>query len=132
MQGIKYVPGVMKRDMRPQAGTILLETLVGIAVVSTTVLAGIVALSTASLASEKVSEDTQGAVIAISQIESIRTQPYLATGNSYPSISTPAGSTVTNTTSSYPGGGPRIQNVTVQVTFDGDVIREQTITKIDR
>ena len=37
-----------KRGRLRQSGVILLETLVGIAVISTTVLAGLVALSTAS------------------------------------------------------------------------------------
>ncbi len=115
-----------------QSGIILLETLVGIAVVSTTVLAGIVALSTASVASKEVEEDTQAAVAVISQVELIRTLPYVTTPGTYATITPPAGYTVTNTTAAYPGGNPNIQNVTVRVLYDGQVVQEQQITKINR
>ena len=115
-----------------QSGVILLETLVGVAVISTTVLAGLVALSTASVASQQVEEDTRGAVVAVSQVELIRTLPYVATGGTYTSVTPPAGYTVTNTTATYPGGNPNIQNVTVQVTFNGEVVQEETIVKINR
>lgn len=115
-----------------QSGVILLETLVGIAAISTTVLAGVVALSTASIASREVAEQTQGAVAAISQIELIRTLPYVATGGSYTSITPPAGYSVSNTTSAYPGGNANIQNVTVTVTFNGEVVQQQTVVKINR
>ncbi len=115
-----------------QGGVILIETLVGIAVISTTVLAGLVALSTASVASNEVSETTQGAVIAVSQIELIRTLPYVTTGSSYTSVTTPTGYAVSNTTSAYPGGNSSIQNVTVQVTYQGQVVQEKTFVKIDR
>lgn len=115
-----------------QRGVLLLETLVGISVISTTVLAGLVALSTASVASKQVQEDTRGAVIAVSQIELIRTLPYVPTGGVYPSVTPPTGFTVTNSTAAYPGGNPSIQNVTIQVMSAGDVIQEQTIVKINR
>ncbi len=121
-----------RRGKMRQSGVILLETLVGIAVISTTVLTGLVALSTASVTSQKVAEDTQGSVAAISQIELIRTLPYVATGGTYTSITPPTGYTVTNSTAAYPGGNADIQNVTVTVTFNGEVVQQQTIVKINR
>lgn len=123
---------VPKRGRLRQRGVILLETLVGIAVISTTVLAGLVALSTASIASQEVAENTQGSVAAVSQVELIRTLPYVATGGTYTSITPPAGYTVTNTTSAYPGGNADIQNVTVTVNFNGEVVQQQTFVKINR
>jgi hypothetical protein len=111
---------------------ILLETLVAISVISTTVLAGLSALSTASVASSHVTEETNGAVIAISQIELIRTLPYVATGGSYALVATPPGIQVANTTAAYTGGNASIQNVTITVTVNGVVAQEQTIVKIDR
>ncbi len=115
-----------------QGGVILLETLVGVAVISTTVLAGLVALSTASVASDQVQQDTKAAVVAVSQIELIRTLPYVAIGGSYASVTPPTGYTVANTTAAYPGGNSNIQNVTVTVSFGGQVVQEQTIVKINR
>lgn len=115
-----------------QRGVLLLETLVGIAVISTTVLSGLVALSTASVASQQVEEDTRAAVVAVSQIELIRTLPYVATGGTYTSVTPPAGYTVQNTTAAYPGGNPNIQNVTIQVLSGIEVVQEQTIVKINR
>ena len=121
-----------KRGRLRQSGLILLETLVGISVISTTVLASMMALSTASIASKQVAADTNGAVVAVSQVELIRTLPYVATGGSYTSITPPAGYAVTNTTVAYPGGDSNIQNVTVTVTVEGKVTQEQTIVKINR
>ncbi len=115
-----------------QSGVILIETLVGISVISTTVLAGLVALSTASIATKQVDEATQGAVIAVSQLELIRTLPYVATGGSYTSITPQPGYAVANTTTAYPGGNSDIQNVTVTVSFAGETVQEQTIVKINR
>ncbi len=120
-----------RRNLR-QSGVILLETLVGVAVISTTVLAALVALSTASVASQQVQDDTRGAVVAVSQIELIRTLPFVATPGTYTSVTPPAGYAVSNTTAAYPGGNANIQNVTVTVTFGGDVVQEQTIVKINR
>lgn len=121
-----------QRGKLRQGGAILLETLVGIAVISTTVLAGLVALSTASVASQQVQEDTRGAVVVVSQIELIRTLPYVATGGTYASVTPPAGYTVQNSTAAYPGGNPNIQNVTVQVLSGGQLVKEQTVVKINR
>lgn len=63
-----------------QRGVILLETLVGVAVISTTVLTGLVTLSTASIATDHVSEESTGGWISVSQIELIRTEAYVSTG----------------------------------------------------
>ena len=121
-----------KRGRLRQSGVILIETLVAISIISTTVLASMMALSTASIASKQVAEDTNGAVVAVSQIELIRTLPYVATGGTYTSIAPPAGYAIANITTAYPGGDSNIQNVTVTVTADGDVVQEQTIVKINR
>ena len=121
-----------ERSRLRQSGVILLETLVGISVISTTVLVGLVALSTASVASQEVSDNTQGAVLAVSQLELIKTLPYEPIGNSYTSITVPDGYAISNMTSSFPGGNANIQSVTVTVTFNGGVIQEQSIVKINR
>jgi len=120
------------RDWLHQRGVILLETLVGVAVISTTVLTGLVALSTASIATDQVSGESTGGWIAVSQIELIRTEPYVATGGSYTDVTPPAGYTVQNTTSAYPGGNADIQIVTVTVSRGGDVVVEKQITKVRR
>ena len=120
-----------------QRGVILIETLVGIAVISTTVLTGLMALSTASIASDQVSETSTASWIIVSQTEMIRTLPYVATGGSYQSVPAddiPAGFTVQNTTSAYPGtgGNPKIQVVTITVSKGGEVVLAKQITKVDR
>lgn len=127
-----HEPAALRKLRQSQGGVLLLETLVGIAVISTTVLAGLVALSTASVASQQVQEDTRSAVVAVSQIELIRTLPYQATGNSYATVTPPTGYAVSNTTAAYPGGNPNIQNVTVTVMNNGEVAQQQTIVKINR
>lgn len=115
-----------------QGGVILLETLVAISVISTVVLVGVTALSTASVASREVDEQTTAGIIAISQIEFIKTQPYVTTGGSYALVDAPDGYVVANTTSGYSGGDANIQKVTVTVTHLGEVIQQQSIVKINR
>lgn len=122
----------MKRRWLKQRGIILLETLVGVAVISTTVLTGLVALSTASIATDQVSDESTGGWIAVSQIERIRTEAYVSTGGSYPDVAAPAGYSVQNTTSAYPGGNADIQIVTVTVSKGSEVIMEKQITKVRR
>lgn len=121
-----------QRGRLRQGGVILIETLVGISVISTTVLASLMALSTASIASQQVADETQAAVAVVSQIELIRTLPYVTTGNSYTSITPPSGYTISNTTTAYPGGDSNIQNVTVTVQMGAKVVQEKTIVKINR
>jgi Tfp pilus assembly protein PilV len=120
------------RNWLSQRGVILLETLVGVAVISTTVLTGLVALSTASIATDQVAEESTGGWIAVSQIESVRTQPYVNTGGTYTSVATPAGYSVQNTTSAYPGGNADIQIVTVTVSKGGQQILQKQVTKVRR
>jgi hypothetical protein len=84
-------------------GVIMIETMVGIAVISTTVLMGLVALSTASIATQQVSEGSTAGWVIVSQAELIRTLPYVNTGGSYTSVAPPTGFAVANTTSAYPG-----------------------------
>jgi type II secretory pathway pseudopilin PulG len=121
-----------KTERLRQRGVILLETLVAISIISTVVLASMTALSTASVASRQVDEETTAGIIVISQIESIKTQPYVATGGSYALVDTPDGYVVSNTTTAYFGGDSNIQKVTVTVTHIGEVVQEQSIVKINR
>ncbi len=121
-----------KTERLRQRGVILLDTLVAISIISTVVLASMTALSTASVASRQVDEETTAGIIVISQIESIKTQPYVATGGSYALVDTPDGYVVSNTTTAYFGGDSNIQKVTVTVTHIGEVVQEQSIVKINR
>ncbi len=117
---------------RPQRGVILLETLVAVAILSTAVLASLVAVSTTSIATEKVSEDATSSWLATSQIELIRESPYVSTGGTYPVVTAPAGYTVSNQTSVFPGGDDFIQNVTVTIVYGGETIYEETVVKVNR
>jgi len=121
-----------KTERLRQRGVILLDTLVAISIISTVVLASMTALSTASVALRQVDEETTAGIIVISQIESIKTQPYVATGGSYALVDTPDGYVVSNTTTAYFGGDSNIQKVTVTVTHIGEVVQEQSIVKINR
>ena len=130
-----------KRDRARRAlrrrGVIMIETVVGIAVISTTVLTGLFALSTASIASQQVSEGSTAGWITVSQVEMISTEPYVATigTNVYPTpdISGSPDFTVQNETSAYPGtANPNIQVVTITVSKGGEVVQEKQIVKVNR
>ena len=125
------------RRLRKQSGVILLETLVGVAVISTTVLTGLVALSTASIASDQVSEGSTASWLIVSEMEIISTQDYVAALGTdmyqgLPVDDIPAGFTVENTSSSYPGGNSDIQVVTITVSKGGEVLKQKQIVKVNR
>jgi hypothetical protein len=131
-----------RRGLR-QRGVILIETLVGIAVISTTVLVGLMALSTASIATQQVSDGSTAGWIIVSQVERINTENYVSTigTNVYPTpdISSAPGFTVQNVTSTYPvlAGTPTpspagIQVVTITVSKGGEVVGEKQIVKVNR
>ena len=125
----------LRKDGQPhlrQRGVIILETLVAISVISTAVLAGLVAMSTASIATEKGSSNATAAWIEVSQTELIRVADYEDIGDSYESVNVPAGYTVENETSEYYPGVQSIQRVLITVSKGGEVIRQKEIIKVER
>lgn len=122
----------LKSNNRSQRGAFLIEALVAAAILGTGVLAGLSAISTSSIATNHTTEMTTASWIATSQADLIRSLPYVPTGNSYTSVSTPTDFTVSNSTSAFPGGDGFIQNVNIVVSKNSNEVFRMEMVKVDR
>lgn len=122
----------MKRTRLRQSGIVMLEALIALMIISTTVVTGLLGVSTASRVTANTSAKTTAALATASQIELIRDSAYVTTGGQYSLITPPEGMTVSNETTSITGGNANIQAVTVRVSQGGETILETTIIKADK
>lgn len=114
-----------------QRGFMLVESLVAVSIVGTGILAAVVSLSTSSQATIEAREHATAAWVATSQVEVIKAAPFVPVPGVYPTITPPAGFTVTNTTSSFDGGDGFIQDVTVSVFHNGELVTSIEMVKLD-
>lgn len=119
--------------MRPgQRGFIMVETVFAIAIVATAVATAAGAMSVSARAIDKASARTTASWIAVSQAESVREAAYVTTGGQYGSVTTPAGFTVSNSTTAFPDGDAAIQYVDITVQRNGTTVLTHRIVKVDR
>lgn len=121
-----------KRGAVRQRGFMLLESLVAVAIVGTGILAAVASLSTSSTATLQARENATSAWLGTSQIELIKAAAYVPTPGTYPTVTPPTGYTIQNTTTSISGLDNFIQDVTIQVFKDGELISSVTMVKIDK
>ena len=127
--GSQKVKRMRRQQGRPQSGFVMISALVAIVIVTTSVTAGLLGVSTASKVTNRVSVETTAASIAASQIDFVRAANFVDTGNSYGTVSAPTGYSVTNSTAAITGGNQNIQAVTITVSRNGDQVLDTTILK---
>ena len=118
--------------IRDERGLALVESLVAVAVLGTTVLAFTVALATGALG---VSENKQEAVVQSlvrTQLEYTKSYSYNATATTYPTVATPPGYAISVAVSSIAGTNSNIQRVTANITRDGNLIKTIKDYKMNR
>jgi prepilin-type N-terminal cleavage/methylation domain-containing protein len=115
-----------------ESGMTLVETLVAIAILSISVTAFILALSTGAIATRTYDEKALAQGLAQTQMETIKAAAYDATGISYAIISPPAEYGITIRISPVPGGNNNIQKVTVAVSHGADTVFNLEGYKADR
>ena len=93
----------------------LVETLVAVAVLGTSVVAFVVALSTGSIAVGAQAEEVAAQSLARSQLEYTKSCPFDPDALTYPAVEAPEGYAVTVEVTSVPGGDDGIQKITVNV-----------------
>jgi type II secretory pathway pseudopilin PulG len=99
-----------------QQGFGLAETLVAVAVLGTSVVAFVVALSTGSLTVNEQDTETRAQCLAQSQMEYIKGYPYAPGASTYPAaLAAPADYSVSVNVSSVPGADANVQKITVSV-----------------
>ena len=105
-----------------QRGLGLVETLVAVAVLGTSVVAFVVALSAGSIAVGEQDEEVVAQGLARSQIEYTKGYPYDPGATTYPAIAVPAGYSLSVAVSSVPGTDADIQKITVVVLREGQEV----------
>jgi len=102
-----------------QKGLGLVETLVAVAILGTSVVAFVVALSAGSIAAAGEQEkETIAQSLAQTQVEYTKNYPFNPGASTYPTIAKPAGYTISVGVSSVPGTDVNIQKITVTILRD--------------
>ena len=124
--------GRRARRRPAQRGFMLVEAMVSLAIVGTGILAAITSISTSSIATTKARDGATAAWVATSQVELIKGSAFVPVPGVYPTVTPPPGFTVQNTTTTFPGGNGFIQDVTVEVFKNGQLVSTVEMVKIDR
>jgi Tfp pilus assembly protein PilV len=101
-----------------QKGLGLVETLVAVAILGTSVVAFVVALSAGSIAVGEQDKETTAQRLAQTQVEHTKNYPYNPGASTYPALAAPTGYTVSVGVSSIPGTDTNIQKITVTIRRD--------------
>ncbi len=118
--------------IRGEGGLALVESLIAVAVLGTTVLAFTVALATGALG---VSENKQEVVVqslARTQLEYTKSYTYDPSATTYPTVAAPSGYAISVAVSSISGTNSNIQRVTANITRDGNLIKTIKDYKMNR
>jgi Tfp pilus assembly protein PilV len=120
-----------KQIMRRQKGIGLVETLVAVAILGTAIITFITALSTGAISVGDNDQETIAQRLAQSQMESTKSLAFAPSGV-YPTITTPAGYTLTVNAASVAGTDANIQKITVTVQRNGLSIFTVADYKVNR
>ena len=115
-----------------QRGLGLVETLVAVAILGTSVVAFVVALSAGSIAVGEQSEEVVAQGLAQTQLEYTKSYAYDAGASTYPAVDAPGDYTVSVGVSSVPNTGTDIQKITVTIIRDGENVLTVEDYKVNR
>ena len=115
-----------------ERGLGLVETLVAVAILGTSVVAFVVALSTGSIAVGKQGEEVVAQGLAQAQLEDTKSQAYDTEASTYPTIESPDGYTVSVVVSAVPNADADIQKITVDILHGGESIITVEDYKVNR
>lgn len=123
---------IAKFTQRGQRGFGIVETLVAVAILGTSVTAFIAGLSAGTVATG--AQDTlltsQG--LAQSQVEYTKSRAYNASAVTYPAITVPPGYNISAAVSAVPDADANIQKITVTVSHNGEAIVTVADYKVNR
>jgi type II secretory pathway pseudopilin PulG len=128
----KRKPAHARTMAQGQKGLGLVETLVAVALLGTSVVAFVVALSAGSIAVGEQDKETVAQSLAQTQVEYTKNYPYNPGAGTYPTVAAPAGYTISVGVSSIPGTDTNIQKITVTILRDGVNILMVSDYKVNR
>jgi prepilin-type N-terminal cleavage/methylation domain-containing protein len=122
----------MMRDIGSERGVTLVETLIAVAVLGIAIVVFVAGLSTGTLSTTKVDRLATAHELARSQMEHTKNEPYNVAPFTYPSVSPPAGFSVSSEATSVALGDAAVQLVTVEVSDAAGVVYTLEGYKVDR
>ena len=117
---------------KSQHGIGLVETLVAVAILGTSVVAFIVSLSAGSLTANELNRETMAQGLAQTQIEYTKNYAFIPGATTYPVLAVPATYSVSVDVFDVPGTDTNIQKVTVTVQKDSETILTVSNYKVNR
>jgi len=115
-----------------QRGLGLVETLVAVAVLGTSVVAFVVALSAGSIAVGEQDEAVVTQSLVRTQLEYTKSYPYDPEATTYPAVETPEGYAISIGVASIPDTDADIQKITVIVSRESETIMTVADYKVNR
>lgn len=122
----------IKNRAQGQRGLGLVETLVAVAILGTSVVAFVVALSAGSIAVGQQDEEVVAQGLAQAQLEYIKSYVYDAGASTYPAIAAPEGYTISVAVSSVPNTDADIQKITASILRGGENVLTVENYKVNR
>jgi type II secretory pathway pseudopilin PulG len=114
---------LISKKLRDQRGLGLVETLVAVAILGTSVVAFAAGLAAGSISVREQDEIAVSQGLAQSQLEYTKSYAYNTGALTYPTVAAPAGYSIAVAVSAVPGTDTDIQKITVTVSREGrDVI----------
>ena len=121
-----------KTQWHSQQGIGLVETLVAVAILATSVVAFVVALSAGSLTVSEQNKETVAQSLAQTQMEYTKNYAYNVGATTYPALSAPASYSISVGVGSVAGTDTDIQKITVTVIKDGVSLLTVSDYKVNR
>jgi type II secretory pathway pseudopilin PulG len=122
----------VKNRAHDQKGLGLVETLVALAILGTSVVAFVAALSAGSIAVGEQDEKVVAQSLAQTQLEYTKSYPYDSEATAYPTVDTPEGYIISVNVTSIPETDTDIQKITVTISRDSENILTVADYKVNR
>ena len=122
----------VKNRAQSQTGLGLVETLVAVAILGTSVVAFVVALSAGSIAVGQQDEEVVAQGLAQTQLEYTKSYTYDPGASTYPTVDTPESYAISVNVSSVPDTDTDIQKITVTISRESESIFVVEDYKVNR
>jgi type II secretory pathway pseudopilin PulG len=122
----------VKNRAQGQRGLGLVETLVAVAILGTSVVAFVAALSAGSIAVGEQDEKVVAQSLAQTQLEYTKSYLYDPEATTYPTVDTPEGYVISVDVASIPDTDADIQKITVTISRDSEDIMTVADYKVNR
>jgi type II secretory pathway pseudopilin PulG len=119
-------------QLHRQQGIGLVETLVAVAILGTSVVAFVISLSAGSLTANELNRETIAQGLAQTQMEFTKNTAFVPGAATYPALPFPATYSVSVNVSNVPGTDINIQKITVTVQKDSESILTISDYKVKR